>query len=56
MAALRGGYSHAMRHAAFYALIALFVLQVGQNYAHYASALMIAAWIRYDGRLTARIF
>ena len=56
MAALRGGYSHAMRHATFYLLAALWFVWIGQNWGHYSAALAVAAWIRYDGRLTARIF
>ena len=44
-----------MRHAAFAVIVALYVLTVAQNWAHYSAALLIAAWVRYDGRLTARL-
>lgn len=44
-----------MRHVAFAVLVCLFVVQIGQNWAHYSAALMVAAWVRYDGDLTARL-
>ena len=44
-----------MRHVVFAAFLVLFVLIGGQNWHHYAAALMLAAWIRRDGRLTARL-
>lgn len=40
-----------MRHALFTALVALYVLTIGQNWGHYAAALMLAAYFRNDGRL-----
>lgn len=44
-----------MRHALFAALVCLFVVVGGQNYFHYSAALMVAAWVRYKGDLTARL-
>lgn len=44
-----------VRHVAFAGVIALYLLYVGQNWAHYSAALMVAAWVRYDGRLTAKL-
>lgn len=41
------------RHALFFGLLALYLLVVGQNWAHYAAALMTRLWLRYDGELGA---
>lgn len=43
------------KHAAFALVILLFNLYLGQNWAHFSSALMVAAWVRYKGDLTARL-
>lgn len=43
-----------MRHAVFGLVVALYVLTIGQNWSHYAAAVMVAAWVRHDGRLTNR--
>lgn len=43
-----------VRHAVFGLAVALYVLTVGQNWAHYAAAVMVAAWVRHDGRVTNR--
>ena len=40
---------------AFAVLVCLFVLTVAQNWAHYSAALMVAAWVRHKGDLTARL-
>ena len=45
-----------MKHVLFGIVIALFILTVGQNWGHYASALMIAAYRRHGGDLTKPIF
>lgn len=44
-----------MRHLIFLVLVTVFVLQGGQNWHHYAGALMLAAWHKYDGRLLAAL-
>lgn len=44
-----------MRHVIFGALVLLYVLTLGQNWAHYSAAVMVAAWVRHDGRLTTLI-
>lgn len=44
-----------MRHVIFAVLMILFVLYGGQNYFHYASALMVAAWVKHGGRLGAHV-
>lgn len=45
-----------MRHVVFAAFLVLFVLIGGQNWHHYAAALMLAAWARHGGRLNTRLF
>ncbi len=42
-----------MRHALFFGLVVLYVVVVGQNWAHYTAALLAHLWIRYDGDLGA---
>lgn len=42
-----------MRHVVFAAVMLLYVVSIGQNWAVYTAALMIALWVRYDGRLTS---
>lgn len=44
-----------MRHVAFGLLVCLFVLYGGQGWHHYSAALMVAAWVKHKGRLTAKI-
>jgi len=44
-----------VKHAAFTIVVALYVVTLGQNWAHYSAALLVAAWVRHGGRLTARI-
>lgn len=40
-----------MKHVLFFGALALYVLTVGQNWAHYTAAVLAHLWIRYDGRL-----
>lgn len=40
-----------MRHVVFFGVLALYVLMVGQNWAHYTAAVMTHLWLRYDGHL-----
>jgi len=40
-----------MRHVVFVAALVLYVVVVGQNWAYYTAAVLVAMWIRYDGRL-----
>lgn len=40
-----------MKHVVFFGVLALYVLMVGQNWAHYTAAVMAHLWLRYDGRL-----
>lgn len=43
-----------MKRAVFAVVIALDVLTVAQNWAHFTAALLVAAWVRHDGRLLTR--
>lgn len=43
-----------MKPTIFLLAVALYVLVIGQNYGHYAAALMIAAYVRHGGRLLTR--
>lgn len=45
-----------MRHVIFAVIMALFIVQIGQNWAHFSSALMTAAWVRHGGRLNDPIW
>ena len=40
-----------VRHVFFALLVALYVVVIGQNWAVYTAALLVALWIRYDGKL-----
>lgn len=45
------GYPLPMRHVAFLAVLGLYIVVVGQNWAVYTSALMLALWVRQKGDL-----
>lgn len=49
-------YRERVRHALFLALVAIYVLVVGQNWAYYSAALMIYTYDRYDGRWGTKPF
>lgn len=40
-----------MKHVLFFGLIALYVVMIGQNWAHFTAAVLARVWLRYDGRL-----
>jgi len=40
-----------MRHATFALAVALYVVTIGQNWAWFAAALMVAAYVRHHGRV-----
>ena len=42
-----------VRHVVFAASVALYVVVVGQNWAHYTAALLAQVWVRYRGVLGA---
>jgi hypothetical protein len=42
-----------VRHVAFGAVLSLYIVVVGQNWAVYTSALMVALWVRQKGALTS---
>lgn len=44
-----------MRHLPMLLFLALYVLVIGQNWAHYAAAFMIYAYDRHDGRMRSRL-
>jgi len=44
-----------MRHVPMLLVLTLYVLVIGQNWAHYAAAFMVYAYDRYDGRLRTRV-
>jgi len=48
---VRNAYRPRMRHVVFVAALVLYVVVVGQNWAYYTAAVLLAMWIRYDGRL-----
>ena len=40
-----------MKHVVFFVALMIYVLMIGQNWAHYTAAVMTHLWVRYDGRL-----
>ena len=44
-----------MRHVTMLLFLILYVLVIGQNWAHYAVAFMIYAYERHDGHLRTRL-
>ena len=40
-----------MRHALFFALIALYCVVISQNWAVYTAAILVALWLKQGGRL-----
>lgn len=46
----------AAKHVLFAVILALFNLYLGQNWAHYSTAVMVGAWVRHKGRLAAHVW
>src|SRR5690606_24944086 len=51
--AARWAVGKVVRHVVFAASVALYVVVVGQNWAHYTAALLAQVWVRYRGELGA---
>lgn len=45
-----------MRHILFTLAVATFLVALGNLHTPYIAALAVAAWIRHDGRLSARLW